>query len=116
MGVYEIDIDGKKYIGSSKDLKKRIMSHLNALEKNNHKNKIMQSDYNKVGTVSAKVIKVVTIAKYLQDVENYFIGRYNSIDCGYNSFLSSALGNGNAYRFNEKQFDTDKIYTMQKEG
>jgi len=50
-GIYEIKnkINGKKYIGSSIDLEKRIYHHKNVLKNNKHKNSHLQYAWNKYG-------------------------------------------------------------------
>ena len=49
IGVYTITnkLDGKIYVGSSKDVKGRIASHKSYLRNNNHKNPKLQSAVNK---------------------------------------------------------------------
>lgn len=51
-GVYIITnvINGKKYIGSSRDLKDRLQSHIRDLNKSTHANPHLQSSWNKYGS------------------------------------------------------------------
>ena len=51
VGIYKITntINGKYYIGSSKDIITRLKTHFNRLEKNIHVNPHLQSSYNKYG-------------------------------------------------------------------
>ena len=50
-GIYKIEniLDGKIYIGSSKNLKQRLNSHKRELKNNKHVNKRLQNAYNKYG-------------------------------------------------------------------
>ena len=51
-GIYCIEsfINGKKYIGSSVDLSKRVFDgHIKSLEKGNHHNRHLQNHVNKYG-------------------------------------------------------------------
>jgi group I intron endonuclease len=50
-GIYCIEclINNKKYIGKSKNIKKRLSKHQTMLKKNTHENKHLQSAYNKYG-------------------------------------------------------------------
>ena len=45
-GIYLIEIDKHKYVGSSVDLSMRLSNHRGLLINNKHKNKFMQSCYN----------------------------------------------------------------------
>jgi predicted GIY-YIG superfamily endonuclease len=51
-GIYLLDIDGKQYIGSSKNINRRITEHKRLLQLNNHYNSKLQQAYN-----SAKLFK-----------------------------------------------------------
>lgn len=48
-GIYCIEntVTGKKYIGSSKNIFKRLKDHMYKLKKNVHPNKHLQSSFNK---------------------------------------------------------------------
>lgn len=50
-GVYQIVnlINGKRYVGSSKNINQRIAQHKRALRKNRHVNNYLQNSYNKYG-------------------------------------------------------------------
>jgi group I intron endonuclease len=50
-GIYEIvnRLNGKKYVGSSHDVEKRILTHKSKLRCNTHVNKHLQNSYNKHG-------------------------------------------------------------------
>lgn len=55
-GVYEIVniVNGKRYVGSSVNIKKRWQTHKSALHKNCHGNEHLQNAYNKYGKKSFK--------------------------------------------------------------
>ena len=59
-GIYFIEniINGKKYIGSSNDLVYRNNKHFSELKCNHHRNKHLQSAYNKYGKANFKFIIV----------------------------------------------------------
>lgn len=61
-GVYSItnSVNGKIYIGSSKDIIKRKSRHFKTLEKNNHTNDHLQSSYNKYGANSL-IFKIIIV-------------------------------------------------------
>lgn len=50
-GIYKIinKINGRIYIGSAKEFKRRWSQHATSLKANKHQNKFLQSDYNKCG-------------------------------------------------------------------
>jgi hypothetical protein len=54
--VYEIEIGGKKQIGSTKRLKSRMEEHLKALNEGKHCNSHMQNTYNRHQDFSFKVL------------------------------------------------------------
>ena len=48
-GIYKITINNKIYIGSSKNIKNRLNTHLKTLKNKTHHNHTMQNLYNKYG-------------------------------------------------------------------
>lgn len=86
-GIYGIRnlINNKLYIGSSKNLKKRIIAHKCNLKKCKHPNEYLQKSYNKYGLHNFLffTIELCDITK-LCEREQYFIDLYQSIDNGYN--------------------------------
>src|SRR3990167_5955989 len=104
-GVYMIlnRINGKKYIGSSKDVYNRWNQHLTELRKGKH-TKHIQAAYYKYGEESF-VFMVIEIIKYLDQLttrEQYWKDFYKSYDriYGYDicRYASSTLG----YKHTEK--------------
>lgn len=57
-GIYCItcEVNNQNYIGSSKDIYKRVVKHYSNLRLGNHPNKRLQADYNKYGIDKFKVI------------------------------------------------------------
>jgi len=88
-GIYIIEnkINNKKYVGSSIDIKVRLMKHKYSLRRKYHDNNYLQNSYNKHGedNFSFKILKICT-EKDLIDRENYYINLYESNDLskGYN--------------------------------
>lgn len=96
-GIYEIvnQVNGKIYIGSSIDIERRRNDHFNTLRNNRHKNKHLQSSYNKHGEEAFihSVIQDGIPREKLIEFEQYYM---DLCDCynpkiGYN--LSPTAGN-----------------------
>lgn len=70
-GVYRIlnTKNGRKYIGSSKNLKKRLWEHRNKLNKNEHENSYLQNAWNLYGEGSFEFI-VLIYCKPEENLEN----------------------------------------------
>lgn len=97
-GVYIIrNIKNQKvYIGSSKNLKERILDHLNNLKKNKHRNTHLQNSYNKYGENNFFISILDHYSEYpLHEIELEFINRFESIDpkYGYNKAIPNQLPN-----------------------
>jgi predicted GIY-YIG superfamily endonuclease len=101
MGVYSITnkIDGKRYIGSSINLKKRINKHKLDLNKNKHCSLHLQNSWNKYGSQNFEFEILEFVEKEKEDElikrEQFFIDTYKSNEhlFGYNirKFASSNL-------------------------
>lgn len=87
-GIYmcTCDINGKSYVGQSRDVKLRKCRHLSELRNNRHFNKYLQSAYNKYGedNFSWSVIEYCC-EEELDDREIYWIAHYNTYKEGFNS-------------------------------
>lgn len=83
-GIYVIrhNESGRTYVGSSKNVKRRISCHKNELKKNLHTNKSLQNYFNKYGidSLSFEFIYYVFDISCLISIENYFISAYNESD------------------------------------
>lgn len=87
----------KVYVGSSINLKKRIISHYNLLMKGKHINNKLQNTWNKYGSENFKVIIIEENlnSKNLIAEEQYYIDKFDSVKHGYNllPIAGSSVGN-----------------------
>lgn len=79
IGVYQISINNKIYIGSSNNITKRWWTHLNALKNGKHDNKHLQRAYNKYGREQLvfSVLELVETPDMVLDVEQKHINELN---------------------------------------
>jgi group I intron endonuclease len=89
IGIYKIEnIKNKKvYIGSSKDINKRIIQHKQLLEKGIHHSCKLQRSYNQTQDKSDfkySVVEIVDNVEILKDREQYYIDLYDAYNAGYN--------------------------------
>lgn len=88
IGVYDIfNNEGKHYIGSTKNLRRRFIEHFRDLKNNKHKNKKLQNYYNKHGDNSLEFcclcenLNSIETArkeeKYLIDIEDTYKNGFN---------------------------------------
>ena len=85
-GIYKISnlLNGKMYIGQSKNVYEREAEHFTALRRNRHPNKSMQRDWNKDNHgFRFDVLEFCPIDK-LNEREKYWIDGFNAIEKGYN--------------------------------
>ena len=93
VGVYKISSNnGKCYIGSSINIKKRWREHRYYLNKNIHHSKKLQNYFNKYGieTLSFDIIELCD-RKDLQKLEQFYIDLYKPF---FNSFLTAVINFG----------------------
>ena len=93
-GIYIIKnkINGKFYIGSTKNIKKRFSTHKSKLNHNNHDNLHLQRSYNKYGDVfSYSIIEQVEVEKLLKTEQKY-LDKYKDDNLFYNIGLESCGG------------------------
>jgi group I intron endonuclease len=87
-GIYRITNikNGKNYVGSAIDIKKRWNAHLNALKNNKHHSKKLQNSTNKYGIENFLFEVIEECPKeVLVEREQYWIDSLNSHQNGYNS-------------------------------
>lgn len=96
-GIYCIEniVNGKKYIGASKQIQQRFSEHKCNLRKNRHLNNYLQRSWNKYGESSFKFQIVVECSICdLDKMEIKLIQEYkaNCRDCGYNLVTGGGAG------------------------
>lgn len=89
IGVYALidDVDGKRYIGSSKNIRKRIRQHDYALRKGMASKKLSDA-YSKGHTFTFELIEKIDYghnAIYVCERELYYINLFDSVDNGLNT-------------------------------
>ena len=96
-GIYCLinKINGKRYVGSSKHLKERLLKHLSQLESHTHSNKELQEAFDTDG-LDMCVVEYIEDAEdreAILDCEQKWINFYNSTnpEYGYNKINSSVL-------------------------
>jgi len=85
-GIYALwnESKGKLYIGSSQNVKQRIINHRSKLRNNSHINSDMQVDYNDGDTFYAFCVLELPGIENLRFYENYAIKKFESDKTGYN--------------------------------
>lgn len=91
-GVYKIENinNGKKYIGSSKDIEKRFYQHRRDLESKTHHSVKLQHAWSKAKNKDIflfDVVEVVDDISALKEREQYYIDLFDSYHGGYNCSL-----------------------------
>lgn len=82
MVVYKIEIDGRVYVGSSKNHENRWREHMNDLKKDKHHNPYLQRLYNKYGKADFSVIEHTESLEQMHAREEYWInviGEVNNV-------------------------------------
>lgn len=108
-GVYLITnkVNNKTYVGSSKDINRRIKTHKRELAEGSHNNRKLQKDYDKYGdenfeyTILEKDVEHELLTAY----EKYWMYKYNSIVMykGYNRIFSECTHSQLKYVYNLKE-------------
>lgn len=92
-GVYYIRnvLNDKYYIGSSKDVERRLKTHKQHLEKGCHNCRVLQKDYDNLGlnNFEFKLIEQIDNEDLLTAYEKYYIYKYKAIVMykGYNEIM-----------------------------
>ncbi|MDD2286400.1 MAG: GIY-YIG nuclease family protein [Paludibacter sp.] len=100
MGIYIISnvVNGKMYIGSSVDLKKRKRDHLRELRQNIHCNDRLQNSFNKYGEKNFKfeIVEHIDDRDNLIEAEQNWINKTNAADKNVGLNINRlAVGGGN---------------------
>ena len=99
IGIYKITniVNGKCYIGQSKNIAKRWQRHKVELKNNKHGNEYLQRAYNKYGADNFKfeVIEECTV-DIIDDREKHYIEHYDSLaqNNGYNLLYGGPVNRG----------------------
>ncbi len=96
VGIYFIEnmVNGKKYIGLSANIEKRFMFHKRRLRSGKHRNKHLQSSFDKYGEESFKFYVVEEcLEDELSDKEKYWIDKLDTCNrsFGYNKTFGGWL-------------------------
>ncbi len=109
-GIYEIRnrINGKRYVGSSKELDVRKQTHFNYLREGKHINKHLQFAVNKYGIENFE-FNVLEYCEedYLITLEQWYFDNEN---CCYN--INMNAGGGCGPRHDVRLFDSQDIYEI----
>lgn len=99
IGIYKITckINGKIYIGCSKNIANRWTQHILLLNQGKHHNKDLQRDFNKYSIINFtfEIIEILNNIDQLFFKESFYILKYNSIDTniGYNKNIGKIDNN-----------------------
>ena len=108
--MIENTINGKKYIGQTKDIKHRWMHHKCDLNAKCHPNRHLQGAWNKYGEDSFKFsVLEETSLERLNERERYWITFYDSVNTGYNFDYG---GNG-VYGYKHSEEEINKMRRIQ---
>lgn len=103
-GIYYIEnqINNKKYIGQSNNIKDRWRRHISELNKNKHHNDYLQKSWNKYGENNFvfEIIEYCSIEN-LDDREQYWINFYNTMDRDFGYNLKTGGQNGGSVMSDE---------------
>lgn len=95
-GIYKIQnlVNGKVYIGSSADIKKRFGAHRSKLGRGTHHSIFLQRSWDKHGSVnfSFAILELVRIPARVHIAENRHIQEFNSSDQRYGYNVCPAAG------------------------
>lgn len=98
IGIYSITnkINGKRYIGQSIDIDVRIKRHFRELRKGIHHCKHLQRAYDKYGedSFTSEILCQCEQGEDLDELEKYYISKYNSYSDGYNLTLGGKGDSG----------------------
>lgn len=107
-GIYQIInlVNGKKYVGRSLNIKKRLAEHKSNLRKNMHPNKHLQFSYNKHGLNNFKfsVLEEACGATYINR-EQWYLDNYIDFDKDYNNSIWADMAvSKSSFMFTEKEW------------
>lgn len=116
-GIYCIEnlVNHKKYIGQSKNLKKRLSDHLSELRNGKHFNDHLQYSWDKYGQENFNIYVICYCNKEeLDEKEIYYIDFYNTMD---KNFGYNKDSGGNKYKTrNEEARNKMRLYWKEHGG
>ena len=108
-GVYLIEnsVTGRKYVGSSSNIDRRIKTHKQHLQKGCHNNRKLQKDHDMYGIESFKfiILEKDVAHDFLTAYEKYWIYKHDAIVRfkGYNDVMPTLNHNAFKYVYNLKE-------------
>lgn len=115
-GIYKIEnkVNGKKYVGSSVGIERRFLDHRSYLRRGAHKNKHLQSSWNKHGEemfgFSALEVMPFSEEATIREIENYYL---NKLQPEYNAAVYATR----SPMYGKKaSLETKKILSNQRKG
>lgn len=104
IGVYQLrNVEtGKRYIGQSANLSHRKSCHFYDLRNNRHKNHDLQEDYNRNPDAIVFEVLCRCSVEDLDDLERFFIQKYEALSAGYNLSDGGIVGCRHADESKEK--------------
>jgi group I intron endonuclease len=94
-GIYYIKntLNNNMYIGQSVNIKTRFCAHRSSLKNNKHYNEKLQEDFNKYGIdiFEFGILEECEI-EFLDELEQYYIKKYNTVESGYNNASGGLKG------------------------
>lgn len=112
-GIYAIrnKLNGKIYIGSSKDIARRQKQHYQLLTRNKHHSYKLQADWNKYGEDAFElfVVEEILDRELLEQIEQNYLDNYKVCSKGYNVALLAARVSSQLY--SEKKFSMNNAVT-----
>lgn len=87
-GIYGIQhtASGRIYVGSAKNIRKRLYQHLGTLVAKKHHSRYLQNAWNKSGQIAFNIVLLETIlTEKLNEREQFWIDHFNSYEKGFNA-------------------------------
>lgn len=117
-GIYCIEnlANGKRYIGQSKNVERRINNHKNLLRKNEHHNEYLQRAWNKYGENCFQFYIICSCSESVIDnFERFYISLYNTTNdnFGYNLESGGNIGKKHSPKTIEKLIKIHKSERVQ---
>lgn len=103
-GIYMLvnKVNGKRYVGSSRDCVRRKSEHISKLRRGVHINKKLQAAWNKYGEHNFEFVIALSVLKpeEIEAIEQQFLNDLKAVETGYN--LAPVAGNTAGWRATEE--------------